>query len=167
MTESQTDSAPQDFTDQFWNFIENNMGCAVPKYVQLILRVRGYDNAASIGTLTSGDIQQLQDFFRAKFKKDAGQHVNREDQNANSKDFFQPFRNDSDEFEILPGHVKLLEKVVSYVNSMTESHGPGYFNPRFEKNIRKTGSKVTVVRRKHIRGETLIPLQNFNQHRIY
>lgn len=162
MNESQTESSSQDFTDQFWNFIENDMGCVVPKYLKLVLRVRGYDNAASIGTLTSNDIQKLQEFFRAKFKKDVSS-----DAGQDRKDFFHAFHNDSDEFEILPGHVKLLDKVVSYINAMTESNGPGYFNTRFEKNVRKPVAKVAAVRRKNIRGETLISLRNFKKHRIY
>lgn len=157
------DESQADFTDQFWQLIEHNMGCVVPLYLQQILRVRGYDNAASIGTLTRDDIQQLQEFFKQKLKKNAEKDSSQDaNQNLNQKKFFHAFHNDSDEFEILPGHLKLLDKIVSYINTMTESHGPGYFNHRSEKNIRKSSQKsdykVAVVRKSNIRGEPLILL---------
>lgn len=135
-----------DFTDQFWLFIETNMGCTVPKYLKHILRIRGYDNAASIGTLNLSDIQQLQEFIRVKLEKTPTQNVDREK-------FYPQYHDDSDPFEILPGHIKLLEKVVSYVNSMSEQHGAGYFNPRAEKNTRKRGSTQVPIRRNYVRGE--------------
>lgn len=124
-----------DFTDQFWQLIEKDMGCIVPTYLKYILRVRGYDNGASVGTLTTNDIHQIQGYFKDKLQKDF-------DQEASRKKYCHIFYSDSDVFEILPGHVKLLEKIVSHINSVTTVHGPGYFDPRFEKNFRKTDSKV-------------------------
>lgn len=140
-----TESWNQDFTDQFWRLLEKSMGCVVPIYLKYILRARGYDTAASIGTLTTEDIQKLQGFFQAKLQKDNGQDSNR-------KHFFHAFHNDSDEFEILPGHVKLLEQIVSHVNSMNESRGLGYFDYRFEKNNQTTLQKTDpTVRGNNVR----------------
>lgn len=72
------DDTPKDYTDKFWNLLESNMGCLVPSYLKHILRIRGYDNPASIGTLTKKDIDGMQEYFKNKFKSDAGRTINRQ-----------------------------------------------------------------------------------------
>lgn len=128
-----------DFTGQFWNLLEKNMGCMVPTYLQHILQIRGYDNPASIATLTTSDINTIQDYFRTKLQKGNVSDTDRDK-------LYHAYHNGTEEFEILPGHVKLLEKIVTFINSMTALHGPGYFDPRVTRVAKN-------VRANRIRGE--------------
>lgn len=137
MTEQHAQSSLGDFVDQFWTLLEKNMGCMIPSYLKHVLRVRGYDNAPSIGTLTTADIEKIQAYFQTKLKSGAVRNVDR-------AMFFHSYHNDADDFEILPGHLKLLEKIVTFINSMTEIHGSAYFDPRVERNVRKPGSKLMM-----------------------
>lgn len=149
-----------DFTDRFWHLNEKYMGCVVHTYLKHVLRIRGYDNAACIGTLTTNDIQGVQEFIRTKLQKTPANDDDR-------KNYFHSTQQKSDEFEIFPGHVKLLEKIVDYINSMTELHGPAYFDPRIEKNTRKPdGLKGTAIRKNYVRGELIFIFQNFRHHQI-
>lgn len=132
------EASSYDFTDQFWHLIEKNMGCIVPTYLQYILRIRGYDNAASIGTLTLDDVQKCLP------------------QDADRKKYFHQYHNDSDTFEILPGHVKLLQKVVNYINSMTESHGSTFFDEKINRKPDSAKGKTKGVRigESYVRGKS-------------
>lgn len=107
-------------TGKFWNFIEKNMGCVIPKYLKNILKLCGFDNAQSIKTLTDSDFSHLVTFAKVKMNKfiPVG---------SDPQDYYHIFSKNPEDFEILFGHVRLLEQLVKYINLMTELHGLSFF----------------------------------------
>lgn len=94
------------------------MGCIVPNYVRNILRLRGFDDAVSVSKITKDDIESLKHF--AKNSKS----------NANRLDYYflAVYEKKPEDFEIAPGHVKLLESIIDFIKEKTVNHCHEYFN---------------------------------------
>lgn len=107
--------------NKFWEVIETKLGCNVPKYIQNILALNGYDTALSIRTITMEDVQYLENYARNDMK-------NRIPQDADQKDYYGSFVDNPKEFSFLRGHVKLLQEIVSYIKTMTASKGADFFS---------------------------------------
>lgn len=71
----------------------------MPKYIQNTVAFNGYDNAVSVKTITSEDIEYLQNYARNEMHK----HV---PQNVDLTEYYGSF---SQSKVFLRGHVKLLE----------------------------------------------------------
>lgn len=138
-------SVEVDLTERFWMFIEKSMGCVVPMYVKHILHIRGYDNAVTVGSLTAADLKQIQEFVKNKLERTPPENIDK-------RKFYHQYHEKSDPFEILPGHVKLIEKIISFIKSMPEIHGPGYFGPHSEKNVRKPDYKRNPLNPRKVLG---------------
>lgn len=123
--------------EKFWNIIEVKMGCNVPKHIQNILALNGYENAVSIKTLTSEDFNQLQSFARSDMYK-------RIPENSDLKDYYGSFYSTPEEFIFLPGYIKLIEEIVSFIKCKTASEGPNFFV--FKSNINKIEFKRAPTR---------------------
>lgn len=122
MTDDATQSKATEFTEKFWNLIDEHMGCRVPSYVKNILRLRGFDNAACIKTLTDEDYKEFETFARTKMAKFIPS-------GSNLKDYYHVFSEEPNEFEFLPGHIRLLKEIAKYITVMTASHDPTFFDP--------------------------------------
>lgn len=111
---------------KFWEILEAKLGSNVPIYVQNILAFNGYENALSVGTLTSEDIVYLQNYARNEMHK-------RIPKDADLKEYYGYFSENPTEFEFLRGHVKFLEKIVSFINVTIASKGPDVFSCKTNK----------------------------------
>lgn len=129
MNESRSD------LEKFWEVIESKFGCNVPIYVQNVLALNGYDNALSISTVTSGDIEYMQNYARDEMHK-------RIPKNSDLKNYYGYFWETPKEFQFLRGHIKLLEKIVELINTTTASKGPDVFS--FKSKSKTQPNKVTV-----------------------
>lgn len=98
-------------SDNFWKLLESQMDCSVPLYIKNILRLRGFDNALSVRTLTVKDIDSLETFARTKMSKYIAS-------GADLKDYYHIFSKEPESFEILPGHIRLLNEIVRHVTVM-------------------------------------------------
>ncbi|KAJ6642670.1 hypothetical protein Bhyg_07623 [Pseudolycoriella hygida] len=94
--------------DKFWNVIEVKMGCNVPKHIQNILALNGYENAVSIKTITSEDMRSIQIFAQTTMK-------DRIPEDSNLEDYYGSFGLTPDKFAFLPGYIKLIEEIVSFI----------------------------------------------------
>lgn len=112
--------------DKFWNLIETKLGCNVPKHIQNILALNGYENAVSIKTLKSVDIQNLEKFVKEGMKS-------RIPKDAELSEYYGCFASSPVDFVFLPGYRKLLEEIVDFINAKTSSDGPEFF--AFKTNI--------------------------------
>lgn len=56
--------------NKFWDLLESKMGCSIPKYLQNILAMRGYENAVSISMMTVEDIKELQSYVKTDEMKE-------------------------------------------------------------------------------------------------
>ncbi|KAG4076937.1 hypothetical protein HA402_015924 [Bradysia odoriphaga] len=100
-------------TDDFWNLVEAQVRFTIPTYVKNLLRLRGYDNALSVKTLTDEDLKSLETFARTKM----WMYI---PPGANDKDYYHIFSSDPESFEILPGHVKMLKEIAKQVDVITQ-----------------------------------------------
>src|ERR1700761_5253666 len=76
--------------------------------------MRGFENAASIKTLIGEDYKELETFARTKMEKYIPPDAKRED-------YYHIFSKEPYAFEIVPGHIKLLNQAVEHIKSMTAS----------------------------------------------
>ncbi|KAJ6647511.1 hypothetical protein Bhyg_02734 [Pseudolycoriella hygida] len=106
--------------DKFWNVIEVKMGCNVPKHIQNIVALNGYENAVSIKTITSEDMRSMQIFAQTTMK-------DRIPEDSNLEDYYGSFGPTPDKFAFLPGYIKLIEEIVSFIKQKTELNGPEFF----------------------------------------
>lgn len=120
--------------EKFWDLIEVKLGCNVPIYVQNILALNGYENALSIKTLTSEDMEYLRNYARNDMH-------NRIPEGANLSDYYGPFSERPKEFEFLRGHLKLMEQLVLLINETILSKGHEYFSFKKQKVVQ---TKITV-----------------------
>lgn len=98
----------------FWQIIELKMFCKIPTYLQNLLALRGFDNAVSIENFNDDDIIEMETYAKsANIRK-------RIPEDAKLVDYFGTFYNDPADFEILPGHKKLLNKIVLFVQQNIE-----------------------------------------------
>lgn len=100
--------------DQFWKVIESQMGYSIPVYIMNLLRIRGFENATTIKTLTVKDYEDLEVFARTKMEKYVPFGASREN-------YYNIFSRDPEAFEILPGHIKLLNQVVEHLKRMSST----------------------------------------------
>lgn len=107
----------------FWSFIESELHCKVPKYLQCLLHNQGFDSVVTIKALDDNDIEYLTSYVRKpdaylspEFRDDFGDyysmHASRET------------------FEMLRGHQKLLKAIAAYVVEQVDSNGLGVFIAR-------------------------------------
>lgn len=109
--------------DKFWSLIEAKMGCNVPKYLQNLLKLRGYENAISIQTITKEDIDELTTYAKSEEMKA------RIPVDCDPKDYFGDyFWSTPENFYVLPGHVKLLLKIVDFINITLATKGYDFFS---------------------------------------
>ncbi|KAJ6647617.1 hypothetical protein Bhyg_02840 [Pseudolycoriella hygida] len=101
--------------DKFWNVTEVKMGCNVPKHIQNILALNGYENAVSIKTITSEDMRSMQIFAQTTMK------------DRIPEDYYGSFGLTPDKFAFLPGYIKLIEEIVSFIKQKTKLNGPQFF----------------------------------------
>lgn len=106
--------------ENFWDLIERKISIIFPTYLRNILKLRGYDNAASVKTITSEDIEKFEIFAKTEMN-------NRLPEFSRPIDYFYIYIG-PDDFEILPGHKIILKEVVAYVKEMMDLHGRDYFN---------------------------------------
>lgn len=119
---------------QFWNLIEAKMGCSVPKHIQHILAFNGYENAVSIKTITSADINMLETYAQTNMQ-------GRIPPNAELTHFYGNFVKSPDKFVFLPGYVRLIEEIVLYIKRKTSTDGPEFFAFKTKSNESKRTSK--------------------------
>lgn len=101
--------------DQFWKLIESQMGYSIPVYIKNILRLRGFETATTIKTLTAKDYEDLEVFARTKMEKYVPFGASRED-------YYNIFSREPEAFEILPGHIKLLNQAVEHLKRMSSQY---------------------------------------------
>lgn len=119
--------------EKFWDLIENKFGCTVPKYLQNILALQGFDNALNIKTLKQDDYEFLQEYVRNDMNK-------RIPKDADLRDYYDTFHETPEEFVFLRGHLRLLEEIVFIINKTIASKGYDIFN------IHKTKSQTAKNR---------------------
>lgn len=107
-------------SESFWSLIESKLACSVPKHIQNILSLNGYESAVSIKTITYDDITELQEFAQTSMKS-------RIPAGANLEDFYGPFQDQPEGFRFLSGHKKLLQEIVAFVKSKISTAGPEFF----------------------------------------
>ena len=49
-------------SDELWQLIENKFKCTVPKYIQNLLKSKGFDNILAIKNMDDDDIKYLESF---------------------------------------------------------------------------------------------------------
>lgn len=125
----------------FWDFIEAKMGCNVPKYVKNIFYLNGYENAVSIKTLKSADIVELQTFAQNTMESRIPEDVDK-------SDYYGCFTMNTKEFMFLPGHIRLIEEIVAYINQKTALHGPEFFASKPNIDRKRTVSKASIANSK-------------------
>lgn len=114
-------------SNNFWEFIENKMGCTVPKHIQNIFALNGYENAVSIKTLTPADVNSLEKFAQEKM-------ASRLPSIFVPSDYYGCF-SDPKEFVFLPVYVKLIEEIVIFIREKTALHGPDYFTIKTKQTV--------------------------------
>lgn len=110
--------------EKFWDIIENKLGCSVPKYLQNILALRGYENAHSIKTITQEDLSELQKYVRSD------EMMERVPKDADFRDYFGVFHATPKKCYVLPGHMKLLIEIVEFVKLSIISKGMDHFSTK-------------------------------------
>lgn len=115
--------------NKFWEFMEAKCGCNVPKHLQNILALNGYENALSIKTLTSNDLKDLQEYAR----KDMAKRIPKD---ANMEDYYGCFVASPESFVFLPGYIRLIMEIVSIINLKSETDGPECFNFKSVSNVK-------------------------------
>lgn len=88
--------------DKFWDLIDVKLGCNVPKYIQNILLLNGFDKALSVKTITIDDIEYFQEYARNDMHK-------RIPKNADLSEYYGLFCETPKEFVFLRGHLRLLQ----------------------------------------------------------
>lgn len=131
--------------EKFWDLIEVKFGCSVPRYVQNILALNGYDNALSVKTIGAEDMEYFQKYAREEMHKSVPQ-------NADLRDYYGSFYKSKEDFVFLRGHVKLIEQIVFLINTTIASKGTEVFN--FKKLPKMQPTKITA--RKDLQGKSLI-----------
>ncbi|KAJ6642128.1 hypothetical protein Bhyg_07074, partial [Pseudolycoriella hygida] len=113
--------------EKFWDLLELKLGCSVPKYVQNILTLNGFDSVLSIKTITSDDIEYFRNYARSEMNR-------RIPMNANLNDYYGSYSDTPTEFEFLRGHIRLLEQIVLLINEIIATKGPEFFILKTPKN---------------------------------
>lgn len=106
--------------NEFWKLIEKS-GFKVPRYLQNILKLRGYEDEKSIRTISDEDIQGFQTYATSKMK-------NFIPADADLRDYYNDYSTEPESFEIVPGHQQLLKAMVNYVNEKIRSEGSSFFS---------------------------------------
>lgn len=135
-----------DIANKFWELIEKQMGCMIPMYLKNILRLRGFENAASIKTLTGDDYKDLQTFAQTKMAKFIPS-------GARLDDYYYIFWKEPDTFEILPGHVRLLDEIVKHINMHTSIRGPAFCDPNSKFGKENRNQVRQPARRTQMKGQ--------------
>lgn len=122
--------------ERFWNVIEMKMGCNVPKHIQNILALNGYENAVSIKTLTPQDITELEVFARSGMESQIPEH-------ANKLDYYGSYATKPKEFIFLPGYKRLIIEIISFIKEKTTLHGPDFFVFKTSIDVKQPVSRAT------------------------
>lgn len=107
-------------TKLFWQLIESKMG-PIPSYVKNILRLMGYESAISIRTIGPKDIDAFQKYVKSTDMR------KRVPADAKMEDFFGVLWENPENANILPGHIKLIEQIVEFVNLTIVTKGYEHF----------------------------------------
>lgn len=111
----------------FWQLIESKMG-PIPNYLKNLLKLMGYESAISIKTIERNDIDSFQKYLTsADMRK-------RVPANAQMEDFFGVRWETPENAIILPGHIKLIEQIVEFVNLTLATKGYEYFTVKSKMN---------------------------------
>lgn len=87
-------------TEELWQVIECTTNCKIPKYIQNLLKSRGFDNIIAIKNIDEDDIQYLESFAKSEeYKVPMG---------ADLKDYLGSYHDEQKSFQILRGHKKML-----------------------------------------------------------
>lgn len=124
----------------FWELIQKKLGCSIPRYIVNILTLQGYDNALSLLEMNIDDICQLEEYARSdKFLK-------RIPKDATLKDYLGTFHDAQKEFELIPGHRKLLLQVVNFVTNNFKAKGTRFFEIRESPRKEKKSSECEFLK---------------------
>lgn len=126
----------------FWqlvtDLIEREYSFKIPKYLVNLLNLQGYDNIFSVNQLDDDAINQLEVYARnERFRKQIPKE-------ADLRDYFGIFYNDPAEFEILPGHKKLLRKTVHFIQKTFNGDSEHINNQLLQENHSNSQVKATA-----------------------
>ncbi|KAG4077014.1 hypothetical protein HA402_016001 [Bradysia odoriphaga] len=145
--------------EAFWNLVEAQVRCTIPTYVKNLLRLRGYDNALSVKTLTDEDLKSLETFARTKM----WMYI---PPDANDKDYYHMFSIEPESFEILPGHVKMLKEIAKQVDVINQDHQDSATSfhtisrTSSELNNSSQGDENQLRSSKEERGSSIVPCKD-------
>lgn len=124
MLQSSNESRSELESVDFWNVVQRKMGHKIPKYLVNILTLQGFDNALSLKKFDEDDIILVESYVKTdKFSR-------RIPVDSSLEDYFGIFHNSKADFEIIPGHKKLLMQVIDYIKYNLNNRGPKFFEMR-------------------------------------
>lgn len=107
----------------FWLVVESGIKTVVPTYIKNILRLSGYFSASTIKKFNREKIPSLEKFV----KNDMELFINSTEPNYNKKDFYHVFFNDIKKFYIVDGHRDLIDTIVEFVKTESDTKGLQFF----------------------------------------
>lgn len=116
-------------TEELWQLIENKTNSLVPKYVQNLLKSKGFDNIIAITNMDMDDIEYLESYARSE------EYLKKIPECADLTDFLGTYHDDQNNFEILRGHKKQLLQII-------QRFSKEYADGTFSSFVRKSTQQV-------------------------
>lgn len=127
----------KDACNEFWDNIESITDFVVPTYVRNILKLNGFDSAATVQLIDEDDLKQIDNFG-----KSGGIHRILPT-NTDLSDFYGPFLNSKEDFHILQGHRKVLLNISAFIRDK------GYKNVTNIIATRSTNCNATYIEKRN------------------